>query len=206
MKLLLAALALLTLVNGEALAFDVSTSSPGSGLGYTCTNDGGDRECSCSGKDDCNDLRASGECTSSIGDHEWIPDMTCNAAETSCTCPWAREAGETDHRPDSYTPATENAPREPNVRDHRRSRRNTTPTENAPSGENRSFIHEEEIPRSGSATTPTENESTSDEPRENEIVRARRGRNPATEPAPAQDAEEEEEETPNRIVRDHRRP
>jgi len=40
-------------------------------------------------------------------------------------------------------------------------------------------------------------------PRENEVVPARRGRNPADNAAPAQEAEEDEEE-PNRTARDHR--
>ncbi len=186
MKLLLAVLALLVLVKGEVQAFDVSTAYPGSGLGYTCTDEGTGRECTCSGEEDCKNLEASESCTeryyeNELGHGGWEPDLTCTGRGVgkSCTCTWAREGAETDHRPDSYTPATENAPSEPIIRDHRRSRRNTTPTQNAPGGEGDGFIHEEEI------------------------VRARRG-TPADESAPTS-PEEEEEETPNRTVRDHRR-
>lgn len=187
MRLLVAVLALLVLAQGEVLAFDVSTANPGLDFGYTCSNNGGTRECTCSGDEDCEDLEFSEECEwfwdTSFDHPQRRTDITCTGegADRSCTCPWAREVEETDHRPDSYAPASENAPR----------------------GGGDSSIHEEEVPRAGGGSRVFDSETISRERRENEVVRARRGN------APAQDAatevESETEVTTRRTVRDHRR-
>ena len=188
MRSLVAVLALLVLAQGEALAFDVSTANPGSEFGYTCSTNSGKRECSCSGEEDCEELELSDECDW-FWDHSFDhpqrrTDITCigEGANRSCTCPWAREVEETDHRPDSHAPASENAPR----------------------GGDDSLVHEEEVPRAGTGSRVFDSEANSRERRENEVVRARRGDVPAQGAATEVDSETEEA-TPRRTERDHRR-
>ncbi len=120
LKTLLAALALFILLSADAVVSNAADVAPLGGLsgsfGYSCTTNGGKRECSCSGDADCEELELSDEC-------EWIwdrsfdhpqrrRDLTCSGegARRSCTCPWAREAAQSGRRPERFDQGQRNAP------------------------------------------------------------------------------------------------
>lgn len=89
----------------------------GSGtLNYTCTNNPGQSaSCSCVGFDDCMDLHDSGVCETKTlpEDGSKVPDMTCTPGFRNCSCGWNQLDGDTSgRRPDAHSPGTNMAPAE----------------------------------------------------------------------------------------------
>lgn len=186
-KYLLMIATILFVSMGTAFATGDSPGGAGSYKPYTCEpNDAGVETCYCAGRYDCAVMAASGVCDVPFpegGSSATSNDTSCDSnfggvGEYVCECSAEITRPETPRQPGSFNPATENAPRDPSARDHRRPRRSTSSTDDIVSPGNR----------------------TSD--RDNEVVRARRGTAPVSDDTP----EEDEEDVPQtRNVRDHRR-
>ncbi len=189
-KYLLMIVTILFVCTGMAFATEDDSDSGDSGGHdpFTCEeNDEGVETCYCSGESDCKEMQDSGVCDvpmPELGSNATGNDTSCDrnfggVGEHVCQCSAELTGPEVSRRPDRFDPATENAPREPSVRDHRRTRRDTTSTD--------------DIVSPGSRTTN----------RDNEVVRSRRGTAPAQEPIVEDGEEDETPQSPRR--RDHRR-
>ena len=173
------------------------TGGAGGSLGYTCTNNEGQSpSCSCVGVDDCRALSNSGLCE--LQENTNVPDLECTSGIRTCSCDWNQLEGDTSGwRQDAYSPATNMAPADSSSPRTEPRRNEVVPARRGSPLANEIIVDgSDTISNRESAITAPNNRGTrlspeaaralrqealaaqrnGTEERENEVVRARRGR------------------------------